>query len=244
MSQSKLSLPREHGASIMLGAGAVGALWLAPDRIAALSAAAGMAAAFLARGPVERAAARLRLRAWDVPALGAYVVIVAAVAATVDAGVLLGGAAALLVLAGAIARHRRQHRALAVEAAGMAALGGVGGLIAMGGGASWQTAALLGGAVACYAGATALFVRAETRPATPRKRAALAAGSLAILALGAGASAGFAPLAAAAFAPRAVHTAWRGAVAPAKRRMGVIAARECVELAIFLLVLLYAGSST
>jgi hypothetical protein len=213
-SPARLSLPREHGAYLTLvGAIACGA-WVAPSIVPALGMGLALAASFCARGPADRLAARLELRAWDGAALAG---LAGPAALGVGLAASSAGGVAWLVLAvvplvtpaaSFIARRRRAQRDLGVELAAMGWLGACAGLIAVAGGASPARAAALSVALGAHAGLAVPLLRVELRPAWAGARrgvagavaAALVVVAAALVALGA-------PLLVVALAPRALHAA-------------------------------------
>jgi hypothetical protein len=208
---AKLTLPREHGAIVTLGGAGLAAALLAPHPLAAMAAAVVVAAAFLARGPIDRRVAGLGWRGWDGWALVAIAVVAAvggwyAGTAVSGAGPLVFLVAAALLGASAVVRRLRRHRAFAVELGGLIFCGAAAGLFALAGGAAAARAAALAAVLAAHAGASAPLVRTELRR---RERAHASRGlltALLLLCAGAGLAAGLGhPVAAVALAPRLAH---------------------------------------
>src|SRR5262249_43136992 len=153
-----ISLPREHGAYLTLAGGAAAAAFVAPDVGGALAVALTFAAAFLVRGPLERLAAGLAPRRWDLdaivlpPGLGAAAAALAALARLAVLPLLAAGALALPVAA-LLARRRKLLRGLSFELAAMGALGASAGLAAWCGGLDARAAAALAAVLGAHAAA-------------------------------------------------------------------------------------------
>ena len=248
-----LSLPREHGAYLTLAGGIAGGLLLAPAWPAAATGVM-LAASFLARGPLERHAARLHWRVGDAPLLLGCALAAGAgvhIAARGHLGLELALLALALVmpLGGWLVRRMGQLRAERFEVVGMAALGGAAGLVAFTGGASLRLALTVALLLAVHAAASVPLVRALLRPRerAQGRRELMLTGLLvvavagAIVAGGAGSALASRGLAL-ALLPRLVDVVLQLVVQPAGKvsaaRVGV---RELVLLVLALLGLLAGG---
>jgi YwiC-like protein len=238
-----LSLPREHGAWITLGAAVSVGLVLArhDDRLVA---AAGMAVclvvAFLARAPMEQLAIRRPAR-FDPVALA--LLLVPAVAGTTLAargGLLFGSFGAAIAFGGgaaaALARRARVHRHQAFEALAMGGLGAAALPIASASGTPLSVALFPSVALAVHAAVAVPLLRTELRPRERVRggaadlQAAVALAACALLFVAGGHA-----LLAAALAPRFLHL---GA-----RRLGVLALRTPVAIGVREIVLLAAAAA-
>lgn len=240
--RAKLSKPGEHGGLVTLLGSVVLVTWVAPEPWAAFAASLVYVIAYLARGPVERMARGFRLQAWDGPALGVYGLV--AVLATLGiarqdlvAGLVTLGTALVIPAAGAVVSRARVHRTFVVELAGLAACGGSAGVALHAGGAGMAACVAVGLAMASYAASAVALVRAEVRDLEPRDRKRLSRVSLALLAMGCVATTAIGPNLALAFAVRLVHAAWHALRGPGTHPIAVIATRETMELAMFVVLL-------
>src|SRR5262249_6616400 len=149
---------------------------LAEARVAAAAMGVAVVGAFFARGPVEQLG-RARPARYDRAALLALAIVIAV--ASLVAGqwrIAVAPAVAVMIIgASLVSRQRRVQRTVWFEAVGMAALGAVGALIALAGGAPSRTALCAALILAVHAGTAVPLVRAEARPRErPRARAAAA----------------------------------------------------------------------
>ncbi len=236
---SRLSTPGEHGGLVTLAGSATLATLVAPEHLVALASAAAFAVAFLSRGPLERAARKFRPRAWDRRAVVLYGVVLVGLIAFVGARDVLAGAitglgAVAIPVAGTVVVKARVHRAFAVETLALGGCGGVAGVGLYAGGVAIAPAMALGLAMASYGAATVALVRAEVRDLDPAARTRVSWLAVLWLALGAVACAVTLAAVVAAFAPRAIHAVARAVFGTGSRRIGAVAARETVELLIFI----------
>jgi hypothetical protein len=228
----RISIPREHGALLILGGAAVSSIAIAPQRGAALGLDVVIAASFLARGALERVAVGAPLRAWD-RAWCAALGLAAAIGATRAPAAIAIGTVALgaLALAGAMwARRARLQRSPYVEQLGLAALGASAALGAGAGGTSLPAAIALGAVLAAHAASAVPIVRAAVRGAVRPPGVAGAIAAIAIAAIACGMVSR--PWAMLALGPRVVQLVAlvgppRANVAPA-----VIGVRETALLAV------------
>jgi hypothetical protein len=237
---TRLSLPREHGAWLTLAGAAFGGIWQATDRVGASGFAVALAAAFVARAPLERS----RPARWD----GALRLVcsLAIVGGSLVAGrnqQWLGLASALcaavLIGASLLARKERQQRNLGFEALGMAALGASAGAIALVGAAPFEQSLILGFVLGTHAAVSVPLVRSELRPREREHAAsATALATLALVAAVAILSVIGSGTAAVALVPRAVDLAIRHVTGWRLRRAALVGVRETVELAAALALLL------
>jgi hypothetical protein len=240
--RAKLSKPGEHGGLVTLAGSAFLVALVAPQPVPALAAALVYVIAYLARGPVERKVRRFRLRDWDAPGLVVYALAALAAALLIARAdpimaVLVLGSALCFPGVGALVTRARVHRAFGVELIGLAACGGSAGVALYTGGAALATCVIVGLAMASYAASTVAMVRAEVRELEPPARLRLSRLGLAVLLAGGAAVAVAEPVLAIAFAPRLGHAAHRAVRGPGSHRIGVIAARETGELALFMVLL-------
>lgn len=239
-----LSLPHEHGGYLTLAASVVAGVLAAPRHLPGLAVGLALAAAFFARGPLERDAER-RAR-FDGALLGALAVVVTLGAwiaswTSATAALLAAGLPLMVVASSLYARRRRLHRHPLFELGGMGFLGGCAGLLALVGGAPPAIAATV--AVVCGVNAVVAVplvrteLRRNERAASGRAEivavAALLVGALAVVALGVGG-------AALAFAPRLVTLAQRR-LAPIALRPSQVGLRETATLAAAVALLLLRG---
>jgi hypothetical protein len=235
------SLPHEHGGYLTLAGATIAGVAVAGAHAAALAVGVVAAAAFFARAPLEQLS-RGRAARWDVAALAALAA-VALVAAAGAGGWRAGaalGLASLIVIASVSARHVRAQRSLWFETAGMAALGASAGLVAVTGGASPRTGALLAIVLAAHAGVAVPLVRAELRPRERARATTMAWTSLAALAVAGGALVAL-DGAAATFAllPRTLHAATRLMTPAAPTRPSRVGWRETALLALVVAILVW-----
>lgn len=166
----RLSLPREHGAHLMLVGAVLAATLTAVRPLPALAMALVLVAAFLARGPLERRASGHALRSWDgwaivvlgiltlVGALGVALEVTAAWALVGIVAGLAASAAAFLV------RRAHWHRSIGVEVVAMGALGASAGLMAVCGDAAPRAAAALGLVLGAHAVTSVIVLHTRLRP--------------------------------------------------------------------------------
>jgi hypothetical protein len=241
---SRLSLPREHGGYLTLGAAAVAGVCTAPSRWAAIGLAVAVAAAFFARAPVER---WRRPASWDRVVLGGYALALAAgvaLAARVRPMAALVAAVLALALVGASlwARSSRLQRDARFELVGMTALGASAGAVAFAGGASPHAATLVAVILGAHAASSVLLVRSELRPVERAHSERARAAALAWIALGAALAASLGPLRVAlALMPRLAHLGWHRLVGPAASpRASRVGVRETILLALAVAILIVA----
>jgi YwiC-like protein len=164
----RVSLPREHGAWLVLAGAVVTGVSLAPRPGPALGAAVVVAVAFVARAIAERVAVAAPLRAWDrswsvaLLAIGGAATAEVAMARLALGAALAAGAIAMVVGA-ALVRRGRRHRDPMVELVALGGLGGSAGVVAFAGGAAIVTAALAGAVLALHAAGAVPLVRAAVR---------------------------------------------------------------------------------
>jgi hypothetical protein len=234
----RISLPHEHGGSVTAAAAGIAAVALAPAPVPALGVGVAVMATFLARGPLDRIAARLSLRAWDLPAIVLLAATVLASAAVVGArspvhGLATLGLCALMLAGSALARSARKQRAVLLEVFGMAGLGASAGLGLLAAGAPGAVAAAAALVLATHAAVSVPIVRTELRkrerPLGQRSvgiaASVVAAAATLLIVLGQ-------PLMAVALAPRAGHLLLRATgLLPIASSPGRSAIRETVLLA-------------
>ncbi len=236
---TRLSLPHEHG-GILTAAGATlvaAGLGTAP----AVGFAVGLAvvATFLARGPIDRLSARLPLRVWDRPALLLLGLValagIAAAGATRGApwAAATGLSCAAMLVASALARRARAHRATLFEVLGMAGLGASAGLGALVAGAPLGLAAAAAIVVAAHASVAVPLVRTELRRRERvLERRALVVATVALAGAAALVVLVGQPAATLALVPRALHLGARAIFRPAPARPAVVGWRETLLLAL------------
>jgi hypothetical protein len=191
---------------------------------------------YMARGPIERWGRGFRPRAWDRKGTLAYGMVAAlgvAVLARVDLHIaaMIAAVAIAFPAVGVIVTRARVQRSGAIELVALTVCGGVCGAIALAGAASWSVAVEVGAVMAVYGAGTVGVVRAETRGDEEPYWAVL---GVVVLLLGAAGSALLNPWLALALGPRATHALVRWAHPPEPLPIMRVAARECVELAGFL----------
>jgi hypothetical protein len=234
-----ISFPHEHGGGVVAVGATLSAALVAPEPSRAVAVGICVAASFLARGPVDRLAARKPLARFDGTLLAALAILAGAALVLLGwaaAGVTLG-ACTVIIGASAIARRTRKHRDVRVEIAGLAFLGATAGLAALLGGASTARAAQLALVIGVHGALAVPLVRAELRPRELQHLgarllpAAVVLGGLALVLVLAGA-----PRVVLALAPRAVHLI-ASRLRPHRMRPSIAALRETLFLA-FVVVML------
>jgi hypothetical protein len=234
----RLSLPREHGAYLSLAGATAAACLVAPHPWPALGTGLCLAAAFFARGPVDRLASRVSPLAWD----RAFLLFLVAVAATglwlassraPVVGAVAGATLLAIPAASAALRFVRLQRAAGLELAAMALLGASAGLAARAGGTDAWTAVALAAAIGAHAVVSVPIVRSElhrgerrlSRRALLSSAAALAAAAVLLAVIGR-------PLAAFALLPRAGQIGLRLLRPPRPRRPAIVGLVESALLAL------------
>lgn len=242
---TRMSLPHEHGGYIALAGSSVTATVIAPSLAPAFGVALAVAMGFCARGPVERMAARLALRAWDPVALLVMGLVagfgIFLVATTSLLYALAGAAVALSIpFIGYVARRSRKQRHELFELVGMTFLGGSAGVIALAGGTSLATAAIAGGVLAVHAGTSIPIVRTELRRGE-RSRATLATVTSAIALVCAGGLILLvgAALTVLALLPRTLHLFVRLYSGPSEARPMMVGIRELALLSVASLIVVF-----
>ena len=226
MISRRLSLPGEHGAYLTIAGAAISAALVAPRPGPALAVMGTIAATFLARGPIDRAAARLPLRSWDGAALALGAAVATACLAWSALPIPTLGFALGMLAASWLCRRRRLHRDPRVELVALGGLGASAGLAAFAGGAAPSVALAVAALLGTHAATSVLAVR----PALGKRGrlSSRAAGAAAVVVAGVATALLGHPWLALAFAPRLVQLAapTRGA------RAMTLGLRETAALAV------------
>ncbi|MBI4509194.1 MAG: hypothetical protein HY698_06135 [Deltaproteobacteria bacterium] len=239
--QSRISLPREHGAYLTLvGATIAGAL-AASDPAPAVAAGFTLGMAFLARGVLDRLVVGLPLREWDATA-------VVLMACALGEGARIAGSrhwgftmlavacALALTVSSVMARRARKHRHLLFELLGLGILGTCAGIIGLAGGLVPKAALALAAVLGAHAASSVPVVRGTVRKGLAPPMRFLAACLGLILIAGALAFALGIPLLAAALVPRLADSVVGLTSGFRHARPAVVGVRETVYLFIVLVV--------
>ena len=229
----RISLPDEHGAWLTLSGAIVGGLWLAADRWTAAGVALSLGGALFVRAPLETR----RPRAWDATARAvcALAILVGAlIAGRQQQWLGIAGAALAFtaIAACGLARRMRLHRSVWFEIVSMGALGASSGVIALAGRAAISGSFALGLGLATHAATSVPLVRSDLRP---RERSlesrAIFAGAAALSATALCLWLLHMPAASLGLLPRGIDLMARHLTRFRLARAAAVGARETVELA-------------
>jgi hypothetical protein len=245
LSSRLISLPHEHGGYLTLVGATAAGMAVARAPVTALAFGVIATAAFFARAPIEQLAVGRPARR-DVTALvlltalALGAALLANVSSPAAAAAALGTAAAIIV-GSLFARFERLHRSAPFELIGLGALGASAGVIAVAGGASLHTGAVLALVLGVHTAAAIPLVRTRLRrrergrahQAEVSTLAALVAAGFALVALRA-------PAATLALLPRALQLAAR-IRPPLPARPTVVGLWETAALGACIVLLLTVG---